>query len=100
MKGVTAFGRDTFHQISSLFYTCLLIDQVKFLHVSTLGNVPRSAACLSGQLSITKLSHSFKVSGRRRNAEIGPGSFGIVVCRFVGTVPDILGLVALGPNPA
>ncbi len=24
---------------------------------------------------------------------MGPESFGIVVCRFVGTVPDILGLV-------
>ncbi len=28
-----------------------------------------------------------------KHAEIGPESFGIVVCRFVGTVPDILGLV-------
>ena len=28
-----------------------------------------------------------------KHAEIGPESFGIVVCRFVGSVPDILGLV-------
>ena len=34
---------------------------------------------------------SFGSSSKR--AEIGPESFGIVVCRFVGTVPDILGLV-------
>ncbi len=27
------------------------------------------------------------------HAEIGPGSFELVVCRFVGTVPDIVGLV-------
>ncbi len=27
-----------------------------------------------------------------KHAEIGPESFGIVVCRFVGTVPDIWGL--------
>ncbi len=35
-------------------------------------------------------SHIFKVLPRR--AEIGPESFGIVVCRSVGTVPDIWGL--------
>ena len=34
-----------------------------------------------------------KVRHRPKHAEIGPESFGIVVCRFVGTVPDILGLV-------
>ena len=28
-----------------------------------------------------------------KRAAIGPESFGIVVCRFVGTVSDILGLV-------
>ena len=37
-------------------------------------------------------SHSFKVSNRR-HAEVDPESFGIVVCRFAGTVTDILGLV-------
>jgi hypothetical protein len=28
-----------------------------------------------------------------KHTEIGPELFGIVVCRFVGTVPDVLGLV-------
>ncbi len=32
-------------------------------------------------------------SDRRQHAEIGPESFGIVVCQFVGTMPDILGWV-------
>jgi hypothetical protein len=36
-----------------------------------------------------------------KHAEIGPESFGIFVRRFVGTVPDLLGLAwpALGPHP-
>ncbi len=36
-----------------------------------------------------------------KHAEIGPESFGVVVCRFVGTVPDILGLVwpSFRPKP-
>jgi hypothetical protein len=37
MKSVTAFGRDTFQPISILFHPCLYIDQVKYLHSSTLG---------------------------------------------------------------
>ncbi len=43
-----------------------------------------------------ELSHSLKVSDRSR---IGPESFGIVVCRFVGTVPGIWGLVLLPFRP-
>ena len=41
------------------------------------------------------------VETRRNRARIGPESFGIVVCRFVATVPDIVGLVwpSFGPNP-
>ncbi len=37
------------------------------------------------------LTASFGSSSKQ--AEIGPASFGIVVCRFVGTVPDIWGLL-------
>ncbi len=41
-----------------------------------------------------ELSHNFKSFGSvSKHAEMGPESFGIAVCRFVGTVPDILGLV-------
>ncbi len=47
-----------------------------------------------------ELSHSFKVSDRRRkDAEIGPESFAIVVYRFVAPVPDFWGLVWLRFRP-
>ncbi len=45
------------------------------------------------QSDSVELSDSLKVSDRRRNTEIGPESWGIVVCPFVGAVPDTLGLV-------
>ncbi len=52
-----------------------------------------------------ELSHSLKTSDRRRkHAGIGPESFGILVCRSVGSAPGIFGLVLsgvgadLGPN--
>ncbi len=44
--------------------------------------------------SSAELSHSLKVSDCRRDTpKICPESFGIAVCRFVGTVPSILSLV-------
>ncbi len=45
------------------------------------------------EVGSAELPRNLKVPDRRGNAEIEPESFGIVVCRFVGTVPDILGLV-------
>ncbi len=38
-----------------------------------------------------ELSNRLKLSSR--HSEIGPESFGIIVCRFVGAAPDVLGLV-------
>ncbi len=59
--------------------------------------------CLEGVSERTRLSLSrhqlgraisqFKSFGSSKHAEIFTESFGIVVCRFVGTLPDILGLV-------
>ncbi len=39
------------------------------------------------------ISHFTNFGSSSKQTEIGPESFGIVVCRFVGTGPDILGLV-------
>ncbi len=44
-------------------------------------------------LTPTRLSYLRVSDRRRKHAEIGPESFGIVVCRSVCTVPGILGLV-------
>ncbi len=43
--------------------------------------------------------HSLQVSDRHRHAEIEPESLEIVVCRSVGIVPSILGLVWLRVRP-
>jgi hypothetical protein len=55
------------------------------VHLVVAGSAPRDSA---------ELSHNLESFGSSsKDAEIGPDSFGIVVCRFVGTVPDIRGLV-------
>ena len=55
---------------------------------------PPSPLSSSLPLISAELSHSLNSFGSStKHAEIGPESFGIVVCRFVGTVLDILGLV-------
>ncbi len=46
-----------------------------------------------GHLHSAEPTSQFKSFGSSlKQAEIGPESFGIVVCRLVGTVPGILGL--------
>ncbi len=40
-----------------------------------------------------ELSHGLSFGSSSKHAKIGTESFGIVVSRFVGTVPDILGFV-------
>ncbi len=58
-------------------------------HVLDAGNV--KLLCVHGVFVLAGKTSQFGSSSK--HAEIGPESIGIVVCRFVGTVPDILGLV-------
>ncbi len=54
----------------------------------------RSATAI---ISHTPVSHSFGSSPKL--ADIGPDSFGLVVCRFVGTVLGLMGLALLSFRP-